>query len=315
MRGVPIALRLALAAGLTCCRSDHHVSPWPRDVPLELLAQPADLGLHLRRVADEMRREGMDKRQELRASFADGTPLVVASYESPDSLGGLRHAVRVATAYGIVLAAGPDERLAPATGQRARTRLVAALAGGGGWRSGTDLNGDGWPDVVLAGEDRTLELWCVRPQGAVPYPIASIVAPVRAEDVDGDGVPELAGRVRLADDDPIAPLIEEVVGFASGEYRNDTPAVRAHHRRALERLEEQAWAQDGGTGARAGTGEPDAPKLARALERAWHARRSGQRAVETLEEADRVARTAAPLSAGVAQAWVRWRGWLGDLGR
>lgn len=301
---VPFAV-IALAACTLACRSDHKVSPWIEDFRLDSIVPPPDLEQQLQRVDLEMTSEQMVRQHELKGRFSDGTWFVIRSFVGQDPVRpASRHALRVATGHGVILALGPAQT-GGAT-RPTRTELVAALVDGGGWVSGSDLNGDACPDVVVRGEDHTIELWCLMPRGASPYPVRSRIPPDRAIDIDEDGRPELAGAVVLPGPDPIAPSILEVMSFQQGAYRSDTEVVRAWHAREWGRL--TAPPPDGGVPASQGR------ELATAIEAAWHGLRSG-RGAEALGALDAVAREHAPLPSGQAQAWVRWRGWLQDLPR
>lgn len=301
-----VAAALLLACASLGCRSDHRVSPWLDDLRLDAIVPAPDLQAQLQRIDAEMAHEQMALVQELPGRFSDGSQFVIRSYSGIDAVRRRpRTAVRVATGHGVMLALGP----APAggAGRVLRTELVVSLADGDGWRSGTDLNGDGCPDMVVRGEDGSIEMWCLMPRGASPYPVRSIVPPDHAVDVDEDGRPELASRIRLGASDPLSPVVLEVAGFQGGEYRADADAVRAWHVREHQRLTAPV---DADAGAAAEPGR----ELAAILETAWHGLRSG-RGKAALEEADAKVRAKAPLPPGHAQSWVRWRGWLQDASR
>ena len=295
------AARMLTVAGLLCeaCGSDHHVSPWPQGVRIDAIAQPPDLGAHLGRVALEMQAERLAKTCEINGKLPSGDPFVIQGFEGDTLIGRRRSAVRVITARGVVLALGPREF--PETGRGGRTLLVQSLADGGGWKSGSDLNGDGLPDVALAGVDGTFELWGILSDGASPYPMLMVSAPNQALDIDQDGRPDPAVRLTPIEPDPIAPSIVEVATFSNGAYRNDTPEVRSWHQRQRQQLEPQADA-----------GLTERPTLGQALEHAWHSIRAGEDKDSAIAVADAAAAAHAPLGPGVAQAWVRWRGWLQD---
>ena len=107
--------------------------------------------------------------------------------------------------------------------------------------------------------------------------------------------------------------IVEVMTFDESGYRNDTAAVKAWHQRELRRLGVKL---QGDAGAEAGaTVHDDRRSLAEAIERGWHAVRSGEPGPKVLQAVDGVAASRAPLGPGFAQAWVRWRGWLADATR
>jgi len=279
------------------------VSPWLDDLRLDTLVAPPDLEAQLQRIDAEMAHESLSRDQEIAGRFSDGTPFAIRSFVGTDAVRRrARSAVRVATGHGVMLALGP----APAggAGRLLRTELVASLADGGGWRSGTDLNGDGCPDLVVRGEDGSLEVWCLMPRGASAYPVHSIVPPDHAVDVDEDGRPDLAARVQLGGGDSVAPMVIEVAVFQEGVYRADADAAKAWHLREWRRLTAPVDAD-------AGTASEPARELSSIIETAWHGLRAG-RGKSVLEEADARVRARAPLAPGHAQAWVRWRGWLQD---
>lgn len=314
LTGIELRARARLAAGVLlltgasapACRSDHRVSPWLDDLRLDTIAPSPDLEAQLQRIDAEMTHESMSRDQEIPGRFSDGTKFVIRSFVGTDAVRRRpRTAVRVATGYGVMLALGPA---APGgAGRPVRTELVAALADGGGWRSGTDLNGDGCPDMVVRGEDGSIELWCLMPRGASAYPVQSLVPPDHAVDVDEDGRPDLAARVQLGAGDAVSPFVLEVAVFQDGGYRADAEAAKSWHLREWRRLTVPADADAGG-------GSDRAPELTTIIETAWHALRAG-RGKTALEEADAKVRARAPLAAGYAQSWVRWRGWLQDVSR
>lgn len=304
-RTAVVALLMACASA-TGCHSDHRVSPWLDDLRLDSIAPGPDLEAQLQRIDAEMAHENMSRDQEIPGRFSDGTQFVIRSFVGTDAVRRRpRTAVRVATGFGVMLALGPVA--AGGVGRAPRTELVAALADGGGWRSGTDLNGDGCPDMVVRGEDGSIEVWCLMPRGASAYPVQSIVPPDHAVDIDEDGRPDLAARIHLGSGDAIAPSVIEVAVFHDGEYRADAEPVKAWHLRECRRL---------GTPADADAGVVSDPvrELSSIIETAWHGLRAG-RGKAVLEEADAKVRAKAPLATGQAQAWVRWRGWLQDAAR
>jgi hypothetical protein len=292
------ATMIGALIGLPACASDHHVSPWPQGVRIDAIAEAADLGAQLAKVEREMQSERLVKTAEIRAKLSSSEPFVIQGFEGPDWVGKPRTAVRVITSRAVVLALGPRSLSEATVGGRAR--LLVALADGGLWRSGSDMNGDEIPDVAVAGVDGTFEIWGILDSGASPYPMVMLSAPNQALDIDDDGRPDPAVRLNPIDLDPIAPTIVEVATFAHGAYRNDTPQVRAWHNRQRGRLMESI----------APSGERET--LASAIERTWHAVRGGGDKDSAIAAAEAVARSRAPLGPGVSQAWVRWRGWLQD---
>lgn len=295
-RGAAIA---ALAAwGATAgCASDHRVSPWIEGVQWSDLTAPSTLEESVERVRSEALAASMSVRVERKAEFRGGEPFIIFGLDATDSLGRETHAVRVATRRGIVLAVGPRE--AAENGGTARTRLVESILAGGAWSSGTDLNADGLPDVVIGGADGTFEVWGVYEQGASPYPMQGAVAPTTAMDVNEDGLPDPSGELRITGPDPIEPHAVEVMTFEAGTYRVSTADVKQWHARMAERP--------------VSTGGSTKEVLRSAIETCWHRLRAGQSPKRVLGDADREAQRRAPLEPGVSQAWVRWRGLLADL--
>jgi hypothetical protein len=128
------------------------------------------------------------------------------------------------------------------------------------------------------------------------------VPPDHAIDADEDGRPDLAAYVRMGREDVLRPEVLEVATFEGGAYRNDTSACKSWHLRQLAAKQS----------ADAGVPGP-ADSLRSAVERAWHGLRAGQPG--GLEQADVAAAARAPLGPGLAQSWVRWRGWLSEAAR
>lgn len=273
--------------------SNHQVSPWGERGTLSLapyLARP-DLDAQLRAVASETADLGLTLTVELRSELPrGGGEIVVRGYRGEDIMGRSTHAVRVATARGVVLAAGP---LDPRDADRARaTELVEALLpsdeGGGAWRSGADLNDDGRVDVVLRDEHGGLEIWGVGEVGSGPYEVRLEVSPTGAVDVDGDGLPDLAGRVPSGTyAGPVRPVLDDVATFDGARYVNDSEAALTYHRERVVELEARL--------APPPAEDPSSPKpappspelqLSRALELAWHALLAGRPRIEVLKRLD-----------------------------
>jgi hypothetical protein len=284
MRAGTLAEKLGLAAILltSACASDHHVSPWG-ERPAAALdayfgARPPDLARQLAIVDAETGALGLHATEEIHADLApkgsEGREAVIRGYEGRDAAGRLVHAVRVATPRGVVLAVGP---LDPGDVDRSQaTELVPALllgddGSGTAFRSGTDLNGDGSPDVVLRNDAGALSIWHVGEMGAAPYPIRMAAPPLRGTDA-GDGRVGLWGRLPVPSVDPIAPRLVDVATFEAGAYSNATAAARAFHAREAARPVVKA---------------PDAARLRAAIERAWHVVLAGQPAERALHELER----------------------------
>lgn len=297
-----IAGRLTVVAALAFgapigCGSNHHVSPWQGVSFQSLVGERGTLEQHVARIEADMSAEGMRTHAVIDGKLDDGTPFRIFGLQGQDELGRQRHAVRVATPWGVVLALGPETD-EPDTIKRAQ--LVQALADGGGWRSGTDLNGDGMPDVVARGADGTLEVWGLHARGASPYPWQGPVAPTRALDIDDNGRPDFAGRLQVVRADPLEVEALQVMSFSRGEYRTDTPAVRAYHRARASALGGQAAKPE----------LPVARRLGASIELAWHRIAAGDDSKAVLQQLDELARTATQVPPDVAGAWLRWRTFL-----
>lgn len=290
-----LAALAVLACGSLSCASNHRVSPWGGGElpPLSAFAPRPDLDAQLEAMDREAAAHGLRLEVELRGALPRGAgEVVVRGYEGVDAVGRRVTAVRVATARGVVMAVGP---LAAGDQDRRRaTELVPALVaggepGGGAFASGTDLNGDGAPDVAVRNEAGVLEIWAVRPAGAAPYAVELEAPPTEALDVDGDGWVDLAGRAAVPEGDPIAPVLRDVATFEGDRYTDRSAAARAFHAAAKS---PPAAPPD------------DATRLRRAIERAWHARLAGEPRAAVLAALDR---EAVPLALRVAFAAHRQR--------
>ena len=273
MRAAKLSEKLGLLAIVlagAACASDHHVSPWgtqPGGSLEALLAvRPPDLAAQLAAVDAETSALGLHLTGELHADLPPkgaGQEAVIRGYQGRDAAGRLVHAVRVATPAGVVLAVGPLD--ADDLDRSQATELVPALSladdgSGAAFRSGTDLNGDGSPDVILRNDAGALSISHLGELGSAAYPILMAVPPLRGTDV-GDGGVGLWGRLPVPPGDPIAPVLADVATFAAGAYSNTTAAAREFHAREA---------------ARPGVKTPDAARLRAALERAWHTVLAGQ---------------------------------------
>ncbi len=292
------------------CMSNHHVSPFPDGISIADVVERPDLDKQLARLSDEISHHHMAQEHEIRGEFRDKSPFVIRSYVGKDAVGYDRHAVRVASPYGLILAIGP-ERDAAERGDR--TQLRRSLLEGGGWRSGTDFNGDGLIDLILAGPDGTFEVWGFHDRGAMPYPMIALAPPSRAIDINEDGQPDPAVDMHALSDDTIRPRIVEVMSFRVGEYRNDTPDVRAYHAKALAHVRAQMEPRRDADG-------NVVPRLTRevladAIEAAWHSIRSGGGDKTAIEELDRVVKALEPLPSEQSAAWRAWRAWIEKVGK
>lgn len=314
MRGAKVTEKLAAAAGLLAlsCGSNHRVSPWGGGdaPPPAALLQAPDLDAQLRAVDEETGALGLQLETELRGRLPrGGGALVVRGYRGLDALGRPTSAVRVATARGVVMAVGPlsardldrsrATQLVPylvpgVPGEPVHTPAQAADAAVGAFASGTDLNGDGDPDVALRSEAGTLEVWGIRLLGGAPYPVELAASPTLALDVDADGRVDLAGRPPPLPGDPIAPDLLAVATFEDGRYTGRSAAARAYHAARAQAAAEPAAAAGKELPPAAASSAPtpapppdDAARLRRALERAWNAALAGDPGEEVLAALDR----------------------------
>lgn len=211
---------------------------------------------------------GLARATELRVELPrKAGPAVIRGYDGRDAANRPVHAVRVATALGVVMAVGPLD--AGDVDRRQATELVPALHKGGAYRSGTELAGDGRLVVVLRNEAGTLAMWHVDALGSGAYAIEMETPPVRGIDVDGDGHVDLAGELPIPPDDPIAPRLTDVATFDGGRYSNASPAARAWHTELAAAPAIKA---------------PEEARLRAAIERAWHAVLGGAPAESALRE-------------------------------
>lgn len=319
-RGSRLALALATAAAalLWAACSDHRVSPWGRDEGPRLspyVAAP-DLDARLSAVDAETAALHVVLEREVRGQMPrGGGPLVIRAYRGHDAVGRTTHAVRVATARGVVMVVGPldprdprdraTELVEALVVERDRASAPAGVTDGGAvagprsesvamaFRSGTDLNQDGAPDIVLRAETGALEIWRLSAIGSVRYDVALAFPVTEVGDVDGDGRVDLAGRSAGAAD-AIAPVFRDVATFDGERYSNATPAARRWHAeraaRALPPPVLDAGADGSAASSDAGTPAPEVPPPARlrdALERAWHRLRAGEPRKAVFDSLDR----------------------------
>jgi hypothetical protein len=282
------AARLLVLLGfvLLGCSSNHHVSPWPRVESFQPLMTPSSLEEQLERVASEMQSEGLTLVHEVCGRFDDVEGFCIRGYEGHDDLGHERNALRVATRYGVVMALGPPSAEEAARGEG--ISWVVRLADR--WDSGTDINDDGMPDVVVVRASKGLEIWGLHYRGASPYPMDGVVPMTEAMDIDGDGRPELMAAVPTRAE-PVKPQLVEILEFKSGRYRPDTPLVRRYH-------------------AVKGEAMRDMPTEAAAVQMDWHRFRAGEDVADVLKALDeRIARMGES-SKAVRASLRRWRNWL-----
>lgn len=302
----PLALRLRPAAGAACaaalaaCASDHHVSPFP-DIDLAAALRPAnDLDGQLARARREAAAARLSEVLRVDGKLPGGQPFVALGFAGVDAAGQTTHATRVATPASVVLALGPARLV---LGEAPRPdELLPSLLPGGGFPSGSDLTGDGAPDVALRASDGALAIYRVDLVGSSPYPIVLRAPPTRVVDVNEDGRPDLAGAPLAPEQDPLRPDLVDVAIADGTSFRNDHPSAIAFHQ-----VQADAPAPP--------PGAPLPLRLKAALERAFHARCAGAPLAQAFQPAADLAAAAHPLPDAVAASWVRWRGWISDATR
>jgi hypothetical protein len=276
------------SALLASCATDHKVSPWGEAgrLPVDLYVAKPNLEAELAKIDRETATLGLARTIEIPGRFGrNGEAFRIRGYAGKDPIGRPIHAVRVASARAVVLAVGPHD---PRDVDRSRaTELVPALVpgpdpahplDGAAYVSGGDLNGDGSPDVVLRSDAGVLEVWHLSPLGGSAYEIAMAAPPTSAADVDRDGRVDLVGRVLASPGDVLGPDLEDVATFDGGRYSDTTHAARAYHAARLVQIEALVARADK---------PPDAERLRRALERAWHAVLAGENPAKALDALDK----------------------------
>jgi hypothetical protein len=235
-----------------------------------------DLDARLALVDTETAAHGLHLTREIPIVLPHGGgPARIRGYEGTDSLGRPVHAIRVATAWSVVMAAGPlDPR---DTSRDVATELVPALVtedggrAGAAFQSGTDLTGDGAISVVARSETGQLTIWRVTPLGASPYPVVMAAPATLGLDVDGDGRVDLVGNLVADGPDAIAPRLRDAATFDGVRFSDRTEGARAFH----AALAEAAKSDDKPS---------DEVRIRRAIERAWHSVLAGKSKDEALKE-------------------------------
>lgn len=230
------------------------------------------------RIDEEISGTGLRLSAELWAKLGEGAPeqsLLIRGYEGWDALRRKRTAVRVATPYGVVMALGPSGANEE---NREATELVPALlvleGGETAYTSGTDLNGDGMPDVVLRNTVGELAIWGILSHGAKRYEIEMGAGATWALDANRDGWVDVGGTYLdpAKTGDVLSPRWEEIAVWEKerGHYTQDSEGARGWHRLKVEALNTQE------ARAKAGIDYTDAMRLRYALERAWHVGHMGE---------------------------------------
>ncbi|HEU4539173.1 MAG TPA: VCBS repeat-containing protein, partial [Polyangiaceae bacterium] len=271
---------LAALAPFAACSSGPHVRPFPELGPGFRLRPADDLPGQLERASRELQGAGLRETFRVEGKLRGGAAFVAIAAEGRDPFGREAHALRVVTPAAIVLALGPADPASPRPDEP--VRLVRHLHDAGAYPSGRDLTGDGTPDVAARAPDGTLALYAVDLLSASRYPVSLGAPPTEAEDVSGDGLPDLLGAPRPPEGDPIAPRLLDVAVGQGASFRDDAPAARAFHRRALE----EAPAPPAGA--------PPAARLRAAIERAFHAMRAGEPPARAFQPAADLAASLAP---------------------
>ncbi|MCS6900159.1 MAG: VCBS repeat-containing protein, partial [Myxococcales bacterium] len=230
---VQVLTHLLLLLLASACTSNHRVSPFP-PVGLTVFLCPADdLPGQLERATREAVASGLRETLRIKGTLPDGKPFVALGFSGIDPAGLPTHATRVVTPASVVLALGPAHVVLQELPRP--DELLPALHPSGAYPSGVDLTGDQAPDVILRASDGTLAIYRIDLLGSTPYPIQLRAPPTWALDLDEDGRPDLAGLVPVPEDDAIHPELLDIAVADGTGFRNDHPAVLAHHRAMAER--------------------------------------------------------------------------------
>jgi hypothetical protein len=291
-----VLLRPALLL-LGACISDHHVSPFP-PIDLATALRPADdLPGQLARASREAQASGLRETLRIEGKLPGGHAFVALGFSGTDAAGLPTHATRVVTPASVVLALGPARVVLQEPPRP--DELLPALHASGAFPSGVDLTGDRSPDVALRASDGVLAVYRIDLQGSAPYPIVLRARPTRVLDLDEDGRPDLAGAPPIPDGDPIRPEFLDIAVADGAAFRNDHPAVIAHHRALAD----------------APPPPPTTPlpqRLRAAMERTFHGACAGDPLTLTLQPVADLVAANHPLPEPLAASWSRWRAWLGQ---
>lgn len=261
----PLTALLAVSFCLGACFgcAEPRVSPWENagKVTLSAFVEKPNLDDKLATIDRETSSLGLALADELTVKLGPSDVAVVRAYEGRDAAKRRVFAVRVATPRAVTLAVGPldvgdVDRSKP-------TRLVPLIVradDGSAHRSGSDLNGDGAPDLVLANELGELTVMYMSAYSCNAYEVIMAAPPTAMIDADGDKKLDLFGALRVDRADPIAPVLSDVGVLDGLGYSNRAPGARAWHAQKARAIDERSVPAN----------EREEAKLARAIERAWH---------------------------------------------
>jgi hypothetical protein len=292
---VQVLSRLLPLLLLGACASDHRVSPFPPGGLAVFLRPADDLPGQIERAVREAAASGLRETLRVEGTLPNKKPFVALGFSGVDAAGLPTHATRVVTPASVVLALGPARVVLQEPPRP--DELLPALHPSGAFPSGVDLTGDRAPDVVLRASDGTLAVYRIDLLGSAPYPIQLRTPPTRALDLDEDGRPDLAGVAPVPEGDAIHPELLDIAVADGTSFRNDHPAVLAHHRALAERPLPPGSA-------------PLALRLRAALERAFHQLAAGDPMTQALQPAADLVAEHHPLPPPLAASWARWRSWL-----
>ena len=292
---VQVLTRLLPLLLLGACSSNHRVSPYPPGGLAAFLRPADDLPAQIERAVREAAASGLRETLRVEGTLPDRKTFVALGFSGVDAAGLPTHATRVVTPASVVLALGPARVVLQEPPRP--DELLPALHPSGAFPSGVDLTGDRAPDVVLRASDGTLAIYRIDLLGSAPYPIQLRAPPTRALDLNEDGLPDLAGVVPVPEGDALSPELLDIAVADGNSFRNDHPAVLAHHRALAERPRPPSSA-------------PLPLRLRAALERVFHLLGAGDPMTQALQPAADLVAAHHPLPPPLAESWARWRTWL-----
>lgn len=248
-------LLIAICSALACS-AERRVSPWgERGGPsLGAFIDRPDLERHVRAIEDETGAAGLKLVSTTLVRGKSGALFEVRGFEASDRLGRRTTAVRVASAWGVVLALGPLEEGDP----RSRpTELVPAFEAdaGAAVRMPSDLTGDGEPEIALRSARGDVMIVSLATHGAAEMEVDLPDPPDALRALDGGYALSSSRRVSVA---PIELRLERIATFGDGKFSQSSERARAWHRGEEKRR------------AAGPEREPPAARAARLLERAFH---------------------------------------------